>query len=319
VLFPVMLFVFALLSLTFGAFIPDVPLFMWSGDKSAFEGQNLMIQKPLATHDIATLVSSLLSGEQKPGSTVNFQSKPEVVVLFLEHHLRTDEVIRFSKKGHFSALQDLLQNSPASTYSPYVAMSTPLAGPLVKAVTENIVGSVVLIGRKSEKNYNEGPLNHLLNNQISIRTVERPEDLVADSIFSNGVTDLLIVQLDASNTNMEARLIQSDKVIKIVQKMVTEETKGNFVSIYTALEHHQLNEEIPNFRTEEKKRAHFEILQADTPANITRLHWFNEWFPGWFWEIATVMFIFLSITMFGTCTLNQLQVPDHLPKNPNAK
>lgn len=231
--------------------------------------------------------------------TNHFLEKPEVVVIFLESKLRTDEVIRFLNKGVFGGLKSLIDNAVSSTFSPFVTLHTSLEHSLVNAISGH-TGSVVVLG--------EGSVYHHLHKKLpSTRLVKSAKDLKGDSIFSNGQTDVLIVQLHSSEPTTQSRLAASDSFISKVQKIVSEQT-SKYISFYTALKHHKVEDDISmEFRMPDpKKRANFEFQASnDTPAaNITSIHWFNRWFPGWWWELASVITITIVITLFGTCILN---------------
>lgn len=311
-----MIVLFALLYLACASFIPDVPMFAWSGD-NFLNGKNLQITEPLSSSDVTAFVASLLSTQKNSviASYVDLKGKaPEVVVLYLQPKLRTDEIVRFSQKGSLVALQESLKQSASSIFSPAVDLDTPLTSGLVELARS--IESVAYCG--------QGPLAAILSRQVpSLRVIDYTV-LEGDSIFTNGVTDLIIVELHSDHPTVQSRLKATDATVALIQSIVSKST-SKYISVYTGLQHHSVEEDVPEtlaMPQSHKKRSDFVFAFNDdnnqTLQNITGLHWFNRWFPGWFWELFTIMIIIVTISVYGLFTLAALQVPNKLPTPPKV-
>jgi len=287
--------IFAIVSLALAnTYAPDVPLFAWAGDSSLIE-KNQQIRQTLTSNDVSQLIASMLS------QTTDFRGYvkgvPEVVVLYLEPQLRSDEVARYSSV--LSGLKATIKNSAASLSSPFVTMDQQLSLSDLVSSTKKSGGAVLYFGKGS-----------LDQNLGEVRLVNSVSELKSDPIFSNGIPDLLVVQLSSEKSSTQEKLADTDAVITQVESVISEETKKS-ISVYTALEYHALSSEI---ELPAEKRF---VVEYEAPSNNGTIpHVFNRWFPNWFWELLVVWVVFLVIAFVGLVALFGLQTPNKLPKAP---
>jgi len=304
-----MILPFILFVVTIANFVPDVPLFAWSGE-SYLLGKNRQITQTLTTKEIPLLVGSMLSSTKDFQQYVSPDGKlPELIVLFLEPKLRSDEVIRYSSALPF--LRNMVEGSTSSIYSPFVQMDDNLLFPLVQVASaaQKNGASVFYHGKGALGDFLQEKIPSLINTDISS---------LAPTVFSNGVVDLLFVELHSELPTLPQRLAETDSTIERINKMITS-VSSQYISIYTGLRHHQVEDEIHPYVPEShhhKRNSYifFDQNNSIPDDNVTLPHWFNRWFPGWFWELFIVCLIILIICFFGTMTLFSLQGLDKLAK-----
>jgi len=271
-------------------------------------GKNRQITQTLTTKDIPLLIGTLLSSNQHDFQQyVTLEGKtPEVVVLFLEPKLRTDEVVRHSSSLHF--LQSVMENGVSSIYSPFVQMDSPLVTPLIEVASsaQKNGASILYLGK--------GSLLESLKSKIPSVVQTEISSLASSDIFSNGIVDLLFVELSSNLPTIQERLSETDSHIEEIHNILSA-ASSQYISVFTALKHHPVENDLEIVIPVHKKRDLFFIQQNNTPdGNITIPHWFNRWFPGWFWELFVVCSTVVAISLCGTLTLFSLQGLDKLAK-----
>jgi len=259
-------------------FLKDVPFFVWSD--SIISSPSYSIVDSVASSNLIPLVTSLL-----PNS--------EVVVIFYESQLQTYEVSSFNRPSSvFSMIQQQLKTKNSVTI-PYVFVNSIFPSLLAK----EIQGSVI--------NYFTGESSAHFTDVVSIPNLQT---LKNSAILSNGVPDLLIIELNHNEDSLHSKFERSGKIMKEVE-FILKDVKHT--SIYTGLP--------PSFSILDKtfmKRSvgDFEEVFNITPLNDTKLEpiqpiaSFNYWFPGWFWEIATIIILISAIGSFGIYQLFSLPV-----------
>jgi len=280
-----------LLSCVTSTLMDDVPVVLWSErnilSTLQFNGDSI------STHELISLLKNLLN------------SQTEVVVLFLESQLHTHEVSSFTAPSSiFSLLREQTKNFN-SIVVPYASIDSTFVHSLTRAIASKDGVSFI---------YNSGAGNDL--SLTSLSEITNLRSLAGHPIFSNGRPDLILINLNHEGLSKESKFDYSGKIMEEVIKIVKGATL-DYVALYTGVSHHQsLTESFKRFALNQKRFV--STIQAvydnNTPiTNITQLNWFNEWFPGWFWELFSVFFIFLSVVIFGACQLMQIQVPSKLP------
>jgi len=297
-------FCLILVSLSWANFVPDVPLVAWAGD-SSFAGKNLQISQTLFAKDIPVLVASMLSQNHKFDQYVTLHGEPEIVVLFLEPKLRTDEVVRFSSS--LPTLSTMLKTSVSSLFSPFINMDEQFVPSLVDvaSLTQKNGGSILYHG--------EGSLLPLLQGQVPVSVVNSILEINSDALLKNGVMDLLLIELHSELPTIQERLKETDQTIALVNEVIFSRTH-KYISVYTALQYHTLEESLKSLPSTQK-RVYSSIDQVpdDRPH-----HWFNRWFPNWFWEQAIIWIIMIVISFVGIMALFGLQTPNKLPRGRDA-
>jgi len=278
----------------------DVPIFIWSGE-SYFNGQNKVVSEYLTSESVYSFLESFFKQEDT-GSFFQFRTSkklnPEVFVLFLESKLRTDQVSR--NGGALSTLKKLMEKEKCSLYDPYLDLDGSFNPFVVNLAYEakNFGAKIIYTGQGSQL------LQNLIKRVPELQVVKLEEFQEISDIFSNGVTDLVIVEIP------EPRFKETDQFIKTVQTNLEEKT-SNYIGVYTALEF----DYPPSFEFE--RRAVFEALSNYSISNITENSTesnstetkFFYFFPGWFWEVFLTLGIMMPTMIGSVFALKEVQVP----------
>lgn len=161
-------------------------------------------------------------------------------------------------------------------------------------------------------------------------TVLSRENLKTENtIFSNGVLDILIVELTEDDNSLSAKLNKDDMVIGQIQEIVEDATGGKYVALFAALAVAEPAIQIEFGASTEHMRVMLGRENSDlddavpTPSNTTEPTngttptapiiqnpppW-GDYFPYWFWQglIWVLFFIFLVLVAIGS--LFSLQTP----------
>jgi len=91
----------------------------------------------------------------------------------------------------------------------------------------------------------------------------------------------------------------------------------NHIVVYTGNSYDQLeNTYSEKFATHKRDESLvnmvFQNVSNTTFANITGISGFNYWFPGWFWGIGSVIFVFGFITLFGLYQLLTIPITEKI-------
>jgi len=301
---------FAFCALATASLVSDVPLFAWAGKENAFGGINVGLSSALSTNDVEALVKSILHNTNVPNPFPhNASLQPEVLIVYLSSKLRLDQVSAFS--AHLPALKNVMKNSVSSFFAPHLDIPDSLTATLIKATSfvSKKSASVVYVGKGAT-------LLPELRQAVPHITVVSHQDaknlLASSKIFSNGVTDLLIVHLD-DVVELVDKFSKTNTIIQSMNEFISERTH-NFVSIYTGLKYEQVGWE----ESFGQKRGIAELLQdyvmLDDPTNATNSTQptvFQEFFPGWFWEVTFSFMFIIPIIIAGYCMLMGVQAPEN--------
>jgi hypothetical protein len=183
----------------------SVPLLAWSN--GYFSGNNVHVQGSVSVNDIEFFLSALTSGNTKQAaSTITAQlskSNPDLVVLFLESELSSDQVSFYSgahgqSSGH--ALSNLRQ--AMESHTSFVSTNFAVDGSL-DAVLARVNAKVVK----------------------AIKLADVKKALSASP-------KILVVELTATAADTEATLTAHDQLIAEVMTLVAEKNQG-FIAVYT--------------------------------------------------------------------------------------
>jgi len=307
-------------SYTWAHFASDVPLFAWSGESSL--GKNLAVSAALTAQDVESLLDAVLQGRNIP-STFSSQPltlKPELLILFLEPHLRIDQIAALPTQ--FSVLKNAMQNGASSLYAPHVDLPESLSAVIVNAVLAAKANDATTIyaGRGTSL------LPDLKRREPSVQAVTIPklqEILSSDTdIFNNGKTDLVIVHLDHAYQDLVDKFEKTNNVINQVHLLLSHKT-SSYLALYTGLAYDDPLW-LVDFGDNAIKRAFeaFQDVQFYDQSNITNgttPTWFQQFFPGWFWEVALVVVFVLPIIFTGYSCLMSIQAPDDFGASKRAK
>jgi len=126
-------------------------------------------------------------------------------------------------------------------------------------------------------------------------------------IFTNGVTDLIVVYLSAVHES-PAKFAETDYILGNVHTLISSQT-SDYVSVYTALAYDN-----PDFNFDFGSRqtvAKRFILQSNSSSNNsnTSVPIFRQYFGGWFWELFVCMLIMIPLLVIGTYSIDSIQTP----------
>jgi len=244
------------------------------------------------------------------------KGSPEVVILFTEAQLRSEQLSIYASS--LGQLKDLIKNSESSLSAPFVDMPSAF---------DNNVADIAHHASKSGEVFYIGKGSALLHDIIRKAPTTKqmaPHDLDKtlksnSGIFSDGVTDLIVIYLSKTTANTE-KFEETDKVIKRVNSIVSSQTQ-NYVCAYTALAYDN-----PEFNMEfgEKtiitKRYVSYSLQSNNGTNNTNntngtsVPIFRQYFGGWFWELFVTMLVLIPLLVTGTYAIDSIQTPLFDPK-----
>lgn len=273
-----------------------VPLVLWSGS-NYFSGKNTQYLNVVKEEDIEYSLQSLLgltTASQNDALNLHFKQfetqKPEVVALFVEPKLRTAELsvanVHYLKKV-------VMETSASSFVIPYaiVGRSQPFLQ-IFSNVIPQLTQASVIIASPPESTI-----------EIAGATSTTPEKLLDvlnenSGIFSNGVTDLIVVFFAEKDT---AQLEDDDRYIAQLEQEIKLRTNGNYVGVFSANSPSSTNV-LRSFAAtpEELTRIVRDQLPSDT---------YTSYFPGIIWEAIIVVVTLLIIALVGICCTVQLQTP----------
>jgi len=206
-----------------------VPMFLWSRTKY-FVGSHNTVSDSLQSADISSLITNLVNHrsitqtQSKLGSYVNkAESAPEVLIAFLYPQLSSSDASRLAG-GYSSAssplsasfLQSALKESQSSLSLPFILTHSSLRHEIVNVISSNSPNSLLYAASdigSSDKSLTgcDAILNHL------------QED---PAIFSNGITDLLLIPYDHTK--------DAGNCMDRLMTLVDQKTNGKFISLVSA-------------------------------------------------------------------------------------
>jgi len=203
-----------------------VPMFLWS-KTNYFIGTHNTVSDSLQSSDIASLINNLVNHKtaqkSKISSYVNkAQSAPEVLIAFVYPQLSSSQASRLaggyssSSSSSPSFLQTALKESRSSLSLPYILTQSSLRTDLVNVISSNSPNSVLFAAsdiEPSDKSLTgcDALLNHL------------QED---PAIFSNGITDLLLIPYDHTK--------DTGNCMDRLMTHVDQKTNGKFLSLMSS-------------------------------------------------------------------------------------
>jgi len=312
----------AILSLLFSLFIisscrfaADVPLAVWSGE-GYLTGQNIPVSNTLTPSDVEFMIDTFVSpSHSREGFLTQFVSQkslPEVVVIFAEGKIRSNQVS--THKQSFVNLRNLLKSEKSSLFAPFVDLDVSFDNSIVNVAynTKLNSGRVIYVGKGSI-------LLHDLTRRVSptLLNLEGLNAALSDSqIFSNGVADLIIVYLNSNSINIGTKLKESDTIISSVQKVVSSFT-SSYVMAYIGLEYDEPQWNTKFASSSDPEAAVYNkrfILASNNISNASNgtngtIPVFREYFGGWFWELFLVCLFLIPLLVVGVYGINGIQTP----------
>jgi len=208
-------------------------------------------------------------------------------------------------------LKNLVKTEESSLFAPFVDLAVSFDSSVVNvAYTAHARnGQVFYVGRGSI-------LLHDLSRRVPTTTtipLENFENTFSkSSIFSNGVTDVIVVHLDSKSPSLDAKFKESDDTIKSVQTLVSSMTT-KYVSAYIGLDYDepQLTTKFAGGEPQyalHTKRYVFQTNSSNSTGNST-VPIFRQYFGGWFWELFLVCIILIPLLLTGVYAINGIQTP----------
>jgi len=307
----------ALLVLSYSAFVPDVPLFVWSAD-SYIDTQNAQVRGYFSTESVEHLLKGFWKHD-KHSELSKFAAhktgSPDLVLLFLESNLSSEE---FALHSHIAPTLASTMETLPSFYVPFVsAKDSDLKHGILKA---------------SRKAQHSGAKIYLLDttdsfhvpneHETSISTISSLADITLS--FSDGNTDFVIIYGNHASSVEKLQFIE--RQLKEASTLFSSLKFTNYVAMFTALEATALPSDEQPSVPETEKRTQQVIQAAPTPGNgtypphiWTGRNTFNVYFPGIFWQLLVVLLVFWGVVALGLKLLLELQVPDRIPSGAVTK
>jgi hypothetical protein len=235
---------------------------------------------------------------------------PEVIIIFAERKIRSDQLS--VHKSAFTNLRQLIQTEKSSLVAPFVDLSVSFDNSILKMI-HNTEGKIFYVGKGSTL------LRDLktLNPAPTIVSKDKLEETISDSIFTNGVTDLIIVYLDSYYSDLDNKFKESDATIKYVQSFISSKT-SKYVGVYTGLEYDEphLTTKFMGAGFQHEKRFILQMINGTSPNGTIPI--FRQFFGGWFWELFLICIILVPLLIIGVCAIDGIQTPI-FPKSVDKK
>jgi len=295
---------------------------MWS-DKQIFS--KAQVYDTITPGDVEYTLASLLGKDSNKGSklasVINKNSATEVVILFVEPELRTDQVPFISSAfastpsgGSFSHIKNAIDSAKSSLVMPYTAVDeVTLLDEILLDTFETInTGNIFMSGSS---------LFARLRQYNGVKSVELDSliaEMKAADAFDNGKTDLVIVSFDKATGAKNQAYSEHDEMIANILEGIRSSSKGDYVAIYTANTPttSQLTWNF-NEHAHAEFRQNIQMIMLDAPTvdanNSTVTNSTGgkvNYFPGPFIEVLLISSILITMLFTGACAIFSLQTPD---------
>lgn len=302
-----------------------VPVLMWS-DKQVFSAPKIQHVDTVKTKDVEYALYSLFStpeqGAALTGSFNQNMGPTELVVLFVEPELTTDQVSHIAYGG-LSQLKNAFETASSSLTLPYATIDeVSLLDEALSVLLDTPNPANIFISRMPGSKL----FSHITNNNNNINTVEIDQlfsTLKSSNAFSNGVTDLVVVCFAKES------LASHDETIGKLSHDIKVATSGNYVAVYTGnrptsahmtwtFELHSSSEFYHNTRfamLDATNNTNCTSPNCTCTVNCTYSHTYN-YFPGPLIEVYLIAAILIAMLFTGGCAIFSLQTPDRweIPK-----
>jgi len=241
-------------------------------------------------------------------------SVPEIVVLFIEPELRTDQIFQLSSAysnapdgGEMKNIRNFLQNSAQSNTAPYgmLANDRPFTYSAIYNLVEKMGDKLILVKQGAAEVPSVQSSTNLDLEDLESYLIAHP------SLFTNGQTELVVVYFQK-----EAYMTVHDTLVGSIFTLVSTHTTSS-VAIYTADRPTPLGTHL-SFSLPVEDRV--ETLYLDSyfvvPCNNTTIEYTANFFGGPMLEVYLMVFTLLGILLIGLCGLFELQTPERfdIPK-----
>eukprot|EP01113_Clastostelium_recurvatum_P010431 TRINITY_DN1518_c0_g1_i1.p1 TRINITY_DN1518_c0_g1~~TRINITY_DN1518_c0_g1_i1.p1 ORF type:complete len:313 (+),score=120.76 TRINITY_DN1518_c0_g1_i1:80-1018(+) len=285
--------------------IYTIPVLAWSPIPSFFTSTTTLAT--VSSRQFDASISSLLGASN---SDVAFSSdkQVEIVVLFVEQQLRTDQVSKYASAGQFSGIKALVDGAASSFVAPYAVAGEE--GSLVQGAVEH---AAALDGAKVVLATQEGSYMNAANVDARVALEDLASFLASSDILSNGQADLLVVSF-ASGAAHDAQ------VSEIIAAVAARTNK--YAAIYTAASAPAPPAAEVVAESHMYSRFFFDDAnnQTNCTGNGTTIVYDRDFFIGTMLEVYVISAILLSIVLCGLCNMWELQTPERFdPPKAGAK
>jgi len=289
-----------------------VPVLLWT-DSSIFTSPSSQVLDTITNKDVDFVLASLLktqSGESKLATYFDDNRKtPEVVVLFIEPELTTDQIAHIASSGSFSHLKSAFEAAGSSLAIPYATVgSFSLFDEALSHAFEPSTQGSIFISRMPESD-----LFVRLGGQSGVTTVEIDSlmtELKSSNVFANGVTDLVLICFDKSDRHNEATFSSHDALIGTLHEGIRTATNGNYVAMYSAS---RPSPSLVLWTFEQPSDAEYIQYVLDSnncTSNCTNSTVSINYFPGPLIEVYMISAFLIAMLFTGGCAIFSLQTPD---------
>jgi len=281
------------------------PVLFW-GNTDFLSTQNVQVIDITPVREIG---KSFTSKSQSLSQYFKASSSPELVVVYVESQLGTDQFSKLSEAyrahpngGALSHVKSLVETSRGSLILPYVQAegSSAIAPTLLSDVQRYLLkpqSSVYVAYQESRKN---GPVD--LNKAEKV-TWDQLQTLAKNAnwnVYQNGVTDLVVVYLTGGTSDDEIEAVTRDDAFIGALNALLDKAKVSYVSVLASEESFSSPSVKAMFPTSNHRALErFEQqFQQDSQDDLL---------PGDLVEALLVMAPFLVILFIGLCCICQVQ------------
>jgi len=282
----------------------------------------LVFRYPLFSMMLTLLFSRFFLGGS--GILKNYISPtmdPEVVILFLEPELRSEDLSVYASS--FTNLKNLLKTEKSSLYAPFVDLELSLESTVLSLVDTTVSnsGKVFHVGGSRPSFAQSRP-----KTVINIADVQ---EIITEysQIFTNSKTDLIIVYLSSNGASQE-KFKETDTVINLVHTIISSSTT-KYVALYTALSYADPHLQM-DYSSSHLKRSLSQTGNNTAPSpsivpvpspfsngtnttvptnGNTTIPIFRQYFGGWFWELVIVCTVLIPLLLISVFAIDSIQTP----------
>jgi len=281
-------------------------MFIWTGE-NCISGKNVGLPNGLTSSDVEYLLESIIYGSavSTPFSSILRNPKAEVVVIFLEPQLSSP--LLPSYLAQLPSLTSLMKTSAGSLYAPFVDLSEPLDSVIIRSASSVDKNANVIYSGKGATLLPDLKARVPKVKSTSIANLQKTLSL--SKIFSNGVTDLVIVHFENPESDTDD-FTRSNEIIYAVSTLISDKTT-NYIAVYTSLSSDA--QVVDDSKFQKRLFLDYEELsfeeQASNNTNGTG-NWFQNFFPGWFWAVALVLVFIIPIAITAFFQIMSIQTPN---------
>jgi len=305
-----------------------LPVLFWSGEN--YFPEKLQFLETVNNIDVEYVLDLSCGIPTRIASTLDVYVKnlnnihPEVVTIFLEPKLRTDQLSQLSSAYHnsggkdnlFTNLKTSFESSTSSLVLPYTLVPPEGSSQTLIQVATDIrrfssLSSVFLV-----RNQGSRALDILAKEIGSITNT--PSEFLSylqhnEEIFNNNVTDLIIICFDESSSSEETNYRQSDVYLGNVQEIISKNTQGKYLTVFTADKPGpsiiQRSHSSYDYELFEQSKKALEGVSADETT-------YKNYWPAIFIQMLLTTILLIVIACVGICCNFMIQTPQkyEIPK-----